>query len=151
MANRFGLDVIEIAESGAIPGSHWGAPEAGIIGNRLYVRPDTPLTSALHELCHVICMTPERRTLLDTDAGGDVLEECAVCYLSILLADDIDGYGQERMLDDMDAWGYSFRLGSAASWFESDAEDAVQWLLARGLVELTGNATWCVTGRVRTR
>ena len=103
MANRFGLDVIEIAESGAIPGSHWGAPEAGIIGNRLYVRPDTPLTSALHELCHVICMTPERRTLLDTDAGGDVLEECAVCYLSILLADVIDGYGQERMLDDMDA------------------------------------------------
>ena len=27
----------------------------------------------------------------------------------------------------MDAWGYSFRLGSARAWFEHDAEDARQW------------------------
>jgi hypothetical protein len=35
---------------------------------------------------------------------------------------------------DMDAWGYSFRLGSAARWFQEDADDARQWLAARGLL-----------------
>ncbi len=28
------------------------------------------------------------------------------------------------MCRDMDEWGYSFRLGSAANWFAEDAEDA---------------------------
>jgi hypothetical protein len=36
------------------------------------------------------------------------------------------------MLRDMDAWGYSFRLGTAAEWFELDAEDARNWLVSRG-------------------
>jgi hypothetical protein len=35
----------------------------------------------------------------------------------------------------MDAWGYTFRLGSAARWFAEDADDARRWLLARGLIE----------------
>jgi hypothetical protein len=34
----------------------------------------------------------------------------------------------------MDAWGYSFRLGSARAWFEQDAEDARAFLEARGLL-----------------
>jgi len=34
----------------------------------------------------------------------------------------------------MDAWGYSFRLGSAQAWFEQDAEDARSFLVARGLL-----------------
>ena len=38
------------------------------------------------------------------------------------------------MLEDMDAWGYSFRLGSAENWFEEDAEDAKQWLVDRELL-----------------
>jgi hypothetical protein len=29
---------------------------------------------------------------------------------------------------DMDAWGYSFRLGSTRAWFEADAEDAREFL-----------------------
>jgi hypothetical protein len=38
------------------------------------------------------------------------------------------------LLADMDAWGYTFRLGSARRWFEQDAEDARQFLAQRGLL-----------------
>jgi hypothetical protein len=38
------------------------------------------------------------------------------------------------MFQDMDAWGYSFRLGSAKAWFEEDAQDAKQWLLNHGII-----------------
>ena len=69
-----------------LPGSYWGESEAGLRGNVLYVRADTPLHSLLHELSHYVCMTPERRAGLDRDAGGDDAEECAVCYLQIVLA-----------------------------------------------------------------
>jgi len=89
-------------------------------------------------------MDPERRAGLDTDAGGDDAEEDAVCYLQILLADQTPGLGRERMLADMDAWGYTFRLGSAAAWFESDASDARAWLHRRGLIDETGRPTWSV-------
>ena len=37
-------------------------------------------------------------------------------------------HGIERAFADMDAWGYSFRLGSARAWFEQDAEDAADYL-----------------------
>ena len=73
--------------------------------------------------------TPARRRLLDTNAGSDEAEENAVCYLQILLADEIDSLGRERMFSDMDSWGYSFRLGSSRAWFEEDAEDALGWLI----------------------
>ena len=100
------------------------------------MRPDTPLHSALHEACHWLCMDAGRRRGLHTDAGGDDIEECAVCYLQILLADRLPGVGRARLMQDMDAWGYSFRLGSAAAWFESDADDARAWLQERGLLRL---------------
>ena len=128
----YGL-VIESA-TGDIAGSYWGESEAGLIANRLILRADTPVHSALHEACHWICADSGRRASVHTDAGGDDLEECAVCYLQIVLADRIKGYSSERMLADMDAWGYSFRLGSARSWFERDAEDARAWLAQRGLL-----------------
>jgi hypothetical protein len=82
-------------------------------------------------------MSPERRAGLDTDAGGDDAEESAVCYLQILLAKALR-LELERMCGDMDAWGYSFRLGSAARWFAEDAEDARAWLLEQGLIEARG-------------
>jgi hypothetical protein len=125
---------VEWTAAPAIPGSYWGEAEAGLIGNRLVLRPDTPVHSALHEACHYICADAPRRAALHTDAGGDDLEECAVCYLQILLADRLPGYSGARMLADMDAWGYSFRLGSAAAWFERDAADARDWLAQRGLL-----------------
>lgn len=129
------LDVITVPDAAPLPGSFWGDPEAGLIGNRLYVRPVTPVQSALHEACHYICMDAERRANLHTDAGGGYDEENGVCYLQILLADSLPGMGRERMLTDMDRWGYSFRLGSARAWFERDAEDARQWLRNHGLID----------------
>ena len=128
-----GLALCWLAPGAEIPGSYWGGSEAGLVGNRLYVRADTPVHSALHEGCHYLCADPARRSTLHTDAGGNDLEECAVCYLSVLLADALPGFGRLRMFRDMDAWGYSFRLGSAQRWFEEDAADALAWLQAQGL------------------
>ncbi|MGD9600216.1 MAG: hypothetical protein AB7O21_03175 [Gammaproteobacteria bacterium] len=138
---RHGLAVVQVGHAEPIPGSYWGPPEAGLLRGRLYVRADTPLTSALHEACHYFCMDDVRRRTLDTDAGGDPLEECAVCYLSVLLADQLPGYGQDAMLLDMDRWGYSYRLGSARAWFEEDAEDARAWLERAGWVDAHGRLT----------
>ena len=117
-----------------ITGSYWGDSEAGVVGQTVYVRPDTPVHSLLHETCHIVCMSGDRRAELETDAGGDDLEEAAVCYLQILLADEIEGVGRDRLMADMDAWGYSFRLGDTRSWFERDAEDARKWLIEKGLL-----------------
>lgn len=127
--------VVEWTDAAAIPGSYWGESEAGLVGNRLVVRADTPVHSALHEACHYVCADAGRRAAMHTDAGGDDLEECAVCYLQCLFADDLAGYSRARSFADMDAWGYSFRLGSARAWFERDAEDARAWLGARGLLD----------------
>jgi hypothetical protein len=46
------------------------------------------------------------------------------------------------MLDDMDRWGYTFRLGSARAWFERDAEDARTWLLQRKLIDTQSQPRW---------
>lgn len=139
---RYGLVIDRLPAHAAIPGSFWGGREAGLVGNRLLVRDDTPMHSVLHEACHYICMDAGRRAHLHTDAGGDDAEESAVCYLQILLADHLPGVGRDRLLADMDAWGYSFRLGSARAWFEQDAQDAADWLLARGLMDAGGHPTW---------
>jgi hypothetical protein len=69
-------------------------------------------------------------------------EENAVCYLQILLADELPGFGREQMLSDMDAWGYTFRLGSARAWFEEDAGDAGAWLIATGIISTSGKPTF---------
>ncbi len=138
LLKRFGLELIRVDDGEDIPGSYWGEPEAGIIGTRVYVRNDTPVHSLLHETCHVICMDDLRRQSLDRDAGGDDLEESAVCYLQILLADELVGVGRERIMLDMDTWGYSFRLGSTALWFADDAEDAREWLIDSALIEASG-------------
>ena len=134
LLHRFELKLDVVADNAAIPGSYWGEPEAGIIGTTVYARGDTPIHSLLHETCHVICMTGERRACLCRDAGGDDLEESAVCYLQIVLADSLPGVGRERLMRDMDSWGYSFRLGSTGLWFENDAEDARHFLLKHGLI-----------------
>ncbi|HVY80449.1 MAG TPA: hypothetical protein VG994_05655 [Steroidobacteraceae bacterium] len=135
LLHRYGLELQLVAPNEVIPGSYWGESEAGLQGNRLFARLDTPVHSVLHEACHYICMTPERRVGLDRDAGGDDPEENGVCYLQILLADQLPGVGRDRLLADMDAWGYSFRLGSARAWFERDSEDARIWLLACGVID----------------
>ena len=133
-----GLQLLEVQPETTIPGSFWGDEEAGLIENRLYARADTPMHSILHETCHWLCMDEQRRKGLHTNAGGDYDEENAVCYLQILLADRIPGFGRDRCMADMDAWGYTFRLGSAKAWFEEDAEDAREWLVGRGVLSGSG-------------
>jgi hypothetical protein len=90
-------------------------------------------------------MSPERRVGLDRDAGGDDAEEHAVCYLQVLLADRIRGFGRERAWSDMDAWGYSFRLGDTRAWFEQDSAEARAWLEQHGITDAAG----ALTGRLR--
>lgn len=134
LLKTYGLSLQDNPAGQAIPGSYWGDEEAGLIGNVVHVRADTPLHSLLHESCHAICMGPARRQQLHTDAGGDDAEENAVCYLQILLAGQLPGYSAAQCCADMDAWGYSFRLGSAQAWFEHDASDARAWLVTRALL-----------------
>lgn len=129
-----GLALVAVADDAPIPGSYWGEPEAGIIGPTVYVRGDTPVHSMLHEACHLIVLPPERRAAVHTDATDSVAEEDATCYLQIVLAGRLPGAGSDRLMQDMDTWGYTYRLGSTRAWFEQDAGDARQWLVERGLL-----------------
>jgi hypothetical protein len=131
----YGAKLADVAADVPIPGSYWGDSEAGLLGNTVYVRADTPAHSFLHELCHYICMSGTRRAVLATDAGGCDDEESGVCYLQVLLAQRLRGFGAARCLKDMDAWGYSFREGSARAWFDGDGVHARAWLLAHGLID----------------
>lgn len=126
---RFDLTLQRVADGEPIPGSYWGDAEAGIIGHTVHARDDTPVHSLLHEAGHLIVLPPERRAAVHTDATDSIEEEDATCYLQIVLADHLPGVGRARLMADMDAWGYTFRLGSTRAWFEHDAADARQWLL----------------------
>jgi hypothetical protein len=142
LLGRFGLTLEQVEDDAPIPGSWFGEPEAGIIARRVIVRGDTPVHSALHESCHLICMDEGRRATLHTNAGGDYDEENAVNYMEITLGGYLPQVGSARIMEDMDAWGYTFRLGSARAWFEQDAEDARLWLLEHGLLSDSGTPTW---------
>jgi len=131
----YGLCIVAVPSVEPIPCSHWGDEEAGLIAHSLYARDDTPVHSVFHEACHWLLMSPERRKALHTNAGGSMAEENAVCYLQILLAEQFADMGKARMLQDMDTWGYSFRLGSAKNWFDNDADDAREFLLANHFVQ----------------
>jgi len=138
---RYGLKLVTLAEGVAITGSYWGESEAGLVGSTIYIRADTPVHSALHEACHVICMDELRRAALNTDAGGEYAEEDAVCYLQIVLAGEL-GLTPAAICADMDEWGYTFRLGAALAWYEHDADDARAWLIRHGLLGANGAPTF---------
>ena len=135
---RHGLELVTVADGVPIPGSYWGDDEAGVIGHRVHARADTPVHSLLHESCHLLVLSPDRRATVHTDATDSIEEEDATCYLQIVLADALPGVGRERLMADMDAWGYSFRLGSARALFELDAAEAHALLVARGLLPRSG-------------
>ena len=132
---RHDLELVEIDDGAPIPGSYWGDSEAGVIGSRVYARRDTPVHSLLHEACHLLVIPPERRARVHTDASDSQIEEDATCYLQIILADALPNVGRDRLMADMDAWGYSFRLGSTRAWFEHDAEDARAFLFEREIID----------------
>jgi len=138
---RYGLTLEAVADGEPIPGSYWGECEAGLIGLTVYARGDTPVHSLLHEAGHLLLLPPLRRAAVHTDATDCQLEEDATCVLQALLGDALPGVGRARIWADMDAWGYTFRLGSARAHFEGDAEDAFALLRDRGLVDRDGNLT----------
>lgn len=142
LLGRYSLEIVMVDDNSPIPGSFWGDSEAGLVENRLYLQDKTPVHSALHEACHYICMDRARRENLDTDAGGDYDEENAVCFLQILLAAKLEGCSADILMENMDSWGYTFRLGSAKAWFTGDAEDAEKWLLDENLISSDHEPTW---------
>lgn len=132
---RYNLQLQLVDDNAPIPGSYWGEHEAGIVGSTIHARRDTPVHSLLHEAAHLIVIDPALRATVHTDATDCVEEEDAVCVLQTLLGDALPGVGAQRVLADMDAWGYTFRLGSAQAYVEHDAGSAWQWLIARGFVD----------------
>ncbi|SIQ03719.1 hypothetical protein [Solilutibacter tolerans] len=132
---RYGLVLHRVEDATPIPGSYWGECEAGIIAHDVYARDDTPVHSLLHEAGHLIVLPADRRTSVHTDATDSIDEENAVCVLQSLMANEIPGFGRDRLFADMDAWGYTFRLGSARAYVEQDAEEAWRWLLASRLID----------------
>lgn len=142
LLQRFGLQIEWLDEYASISGSFWGDSEAGIVGSSVYVRPDTPVHSMLHETCHIICMPLGLRISHTGNAESDDLEEAAVCYLQILLADELPDVGRHRLMCDMDAWGYSFRLGDTTRWFQSDSDDAREWLRHYHVLDTAGGPSF---------
>ncbi|MGH8106033.1 MAG: hypothetical protein ACREO1_13390 [Arenimonas sp.] len=138
---RYGLELLQVENGQAIPGSFWGECEAGVIGHQVYARPDTPVHSLLHEAGHLIVLPEAKRKEIHTDATDSVAEEDAVCVLQALLGDELPGVGRERIWADMDEWGYTFRLGSAKAYFENDATEAFAFLLERGLINIEQRLT----------
>ncbi len=131
---RYKLELIQVEGNEPIPGSFWGECEAGVIGNKVYARPDTPVHSLLHEACHLIVLPEEKRIEIHTDATDSVAEEDAVCVLQAILGDELCSVGRERVWADMDEWGYTFRLGSAKAYFENDAHSALQFLIDKKII-----------------
>ncbi len=142
LLHRYDLVLERVADDADIPGSYWGQPEAGLRGNVVYARGDTPVHSVLHETSHVVCMSAERRAVLDTDAGGGYDEENAVCYLQVLLGCQVYAAHVPQVCADMDAWGYTFRLGSARAWFEQDACEPRNWLQQHHLLDAQHKPTF---------
>lgn len=131
---RYRLELIQVEASTPIPGSFWGECEAGVIGNKVYARCDTPVHSLLHEACHLIVLPEEKRAEVHTDATDSIAEEDAVCILQAILGDELPDVGRERIWSDMDEWGYTFRLGSAKAYFENDAHTAFQFLVDKKII-----------------
>jgi hypothetical protein len=132
---RYGLMLIKIENDQAIPGSFWGECEAGVIANCVYARDDTPVHSFLHEASHLMVLPADKRAHIHTDASDSIEEEDAVCVLQAILGDELPGVGRQQIFQDMDAWGYTFRLGSAQAYFEHDAVAAFALLQKRGLID----------------
>lgn len=148
LLGAYGLELIEVDVGSSIPASYWGEPEAGLAGKCIFARPDTPFHSLLHETAHYVCMSAKRRLTLWRNAGGSIEEENAVCFLQVLLADYLPGFGRQKLLSDMNEWGYTFREGDANAWFHGDGRSAREWLLTMGIIDIKERPTWRLRGAV---
>ena len=85
-------------------------------------------------------MSEERRKCLDRDAGGDDLEEAAVCYLQMLLADHLPGC-RSRPADAGHGQPGVTVSGSAirAAGSSRTLATRVDWLLDNGLISSADN------------
>ena len=63
-------------------------------------------------------------------------------WILILLAESLVGLNHITLMQDMDDWGYSFRLGSTNEWFRNDASDSRKWLQKENILDERGNITW---------
>ena len=72
---------------------------------------------------------------------GTIWKESAVCYLQVLLADQLPGVGRQRLCADMDDWGYSFRVGSTRGWFEGGRAGCAEWLRRQGVIDAADKPT----------
>ena len=134
LLDRYCLKLTLVEPSEDIPYSFWGTPEAGRLKSTLFARADTPIHSILHETAHYICMPASQRSANSIDAKGSAVEESACCFLQILLTDYIENVNRVVLMNNMDSWGYSFRLGSTARWFYADSDDAKTWLAQNQLI-----------------
>ena len=166
---RRGTDLIDdlgrrqVAGEAALPGGaeRAGHAAAGLAGD---AHRDALAGGAARRVAHqhaldqrAVVQSPQRLAggaVVGGD-GADLVEqpreqrgaESAACYLQLLLADALPGIGRERLAEDMDRWGYSFRLGDTRSWFSSDAADARAWLVAADIIDPAGQ----LSGRCRRR
>ena len=68
LLSRYGLTLTLIAPQEVIPGSYWGDSEAGLKGDRLYARLDTPVHSVLHEAAGPTTLSDVSRATTDLTA-----------------------------------------------------------------------------------
>ena len=91
-------------------------------------------TPACDEIVDIICDRAD-------ECGFVLVDECLPDYVFNNLGFDCEdflaGPFTDECMEDMDDWGYTFRLGSAKKWFEDDAEDARSWLVERNLLNQT--------------
>ena len=109
---------------------------------RVHARDDTPVHSLLHEAAHLIVLPPERarRAYRRHRFGRGRRRRLRAA----VAARRRPARRRPRaLMADMDAWGYTFRLGSARAYFERDAEDAGPGCSARGLVVCRPKSAVC--------
>ncbi len=121
LLTAFGLSLAGVAPGASIPGSYWGDSEAGLVGDRLFARADTPVHSLLHELGHYVCMDPTAARCARHRCGRRRRRGSGrVLPAGVARRRACEASAASAASRDMDTWGYSFREGSARAWLAGD-------------------------------
>ncbi len=84
--------------------------------------------------------------LYRTASSAGLVPWIVIGVVLLLLAVHLPGVGRERLMQDMDTWGYSFRTGATRNWFLGDADDAKAWLVGAGVLSATGKPLFRLRG-----